>query len=172
MSSPKEEIFIKKSRRFQYSLEFSKLHWKYRCKAHHNALPAELRQPYFNYNLCHCIVLRAVVDAILEFVSVDLGAHGIQSNGGVFRNSAVYRSLESQSLQLPENTVLPLSETALPHVSVGDEAYRLTAYITKRAAEQQTEGKQYLITDCRVHGELQKVIWNLCFGVEDCGQSH
>ena len=75
MSSPTEEIFIKKLRKFQYSLEVSKLHWKYRCKAHQSALPAEPRQPYFNYNQCHCIVLRAVVDAILKFVPVDIGAH-------------------------------------------------------------------------------------------------
>ena len=75
LSSPTEKIFIKKLRRFQYSLEVSKLHWKYRCKAHQSALPAEPRQPYFNYNQCHCIVLRAVVDAILKFVPVDIGAH-------------------------------------------------------------------------------------------------
>ena len=72
-------------------------------------------------------------------------------------------------MQLPENIVLPLSETALPHVFVCDEACRLTAYITKRAAEQQTEGKQYLITDIRLHGVLQNVILNLCFSVEDSG---
>ena len=125
MSSPTEEIAIKELQRFQYSLELSKLHWNCRCKAHHSALLAELRQLYFNYNQCDCIVLRAVVDANLKFVPVDVGAHGKQSNGGVFRNSSVHRSLESQSLQLPENTILPLSETALPHVSVGDEAYRL-----------------------------------------------
>ena len=96
MSSATEEIFIKKLRRFQYSLEFSKLHWKYRCKANHNALLAELRQPYFNYNQCLFIVLRAVVDEILKFVPVDVWAHGKQSNGGVFRNSDVYRSLEHE----------------------------------------------------------------------------
>jgi hypothetical protein len=73
---------------------------------------------------------------------------------------------------LPEDTVLPLSETALPHVSVGNEAYRLTAHITKRAAEHQTEGKQFSISDFRVQGELHKVISNLCFSVEDCGQIH
>ena len=84
----------------------------------------------------------------------------------------MYRSLETRIYQLSENTVLPLSETALPRVFVGDEAYRLTAYITKRTAENQTEGKQFLITDCRVHGELQKLICNLCFSVKDCGQSH
>ena len=47
--------------------------------------------------------------------------------------------LGNTKFQLPENIVLPLSETALPHVYVGDEAYRLTAYITKRTAEYQTE---------------------------------
>jgi len=33
--------------RLQYLLEFSKLRWKYRCKAHQNPLSAELRQPIF-----------------------------------------------------------------------------------------------------------------------------
>ena len=82
------------------------------------------------------------MEAILKFVPVDVRAHGKQSNGAVFRNSSVYRSLESRSLHLPENKVLPLSETALPHVYIGEEACRLTAYITKRTAENQTEGRQ------------------------------
>ena len=79
MSPPTEEIFIKKLLRLQYSLELSKLHWKYRCKAHHSALPAEIRHQYFNYNQCHCIVLRALLKAILKFVTVDVGAHGKQT---------------------------------------------------------------------------------------------
>jgi hypothetical protein len=57
-------------------LQLSKLHKKYRYKAHHSSLPAELRQPYFNYNQCHCIVLRAVDEAILKFLPLDVGAHG------------------------------------------------------------------------------------------------
>ena len=112
------------------------------------------------------------MDAILKFVTGDIGAHSKQIDVGVLRNSSLYRSLETRSLQLPENIVLPLSETALPHVFVGDEACRLTAYLSKRKAEHQIEGKQYLITEIRVHGVLQKVIWNLCFSVEDSGQSH
>ena len=153
-------------------MELSKLHRKYRCKAHPSALPTLLHQPYLNYNQRHCIVLQVVLEAILEFEPVDVGVDGKQSNGVVFRNSSVYRSFETRSLQFPENTVLPLSETAIPQVFVGDETYRLKTYIMKRTAENQTEGKQYFITDSRVHGELQKVIWNLCFSVDDCGQSH
>jgi len=71
------------------------------------------------------------VDANLKFVTVDVGAYGKQNDGGVFRNSALYQSLETRSLQLPEDTVLPLNELTLPHIFVDDEAYPLTTYIMK-----------------------------------------
>ena len=46
------------------------------------------------------------MDANLKFVTVDVAAYGKQSDGGVFRNSALYQSLETRSLQVPEDTVL------------------------------------------------------------------
>ena len=52
-----------------------------------------------------------------------------KSDGGVFQNSALYQSLETRSLQVPEDTVLPHSEITLPHIFVGDEAYLLTTYL-------------------------------------------
>jgi hypothetical protein len=55
------------------------------------------------------------VDANLKLVTVDVGAYGQQSDGGVLRNSAPYQSLETRSLQVPEDTVLPHSEITLPH---------------------------------------------------------
>jgi hypothetical protein len=71
------------------------------------------------------------VDANLKSVTVDVGAYGKQNDGGVFRNSALYQSLKTRNLQLPEDTVLPLGEFALPQIFVGDEAYLLTTYIMK-----------------------------------------
>jgi hypothetical protein len=68
---------------------------------------------------------------ILKFVTVDVGAYGKQSGGGVFRYSAVHQSLETRNLKLPEDTVLPNSEIALPHVFVVDEAFPLTPYLRK-----------------------------------------
>jgi hypothetical protein len=62
---------------------------------------------------------------------VDVRAFGTLSDGGVFRYSALYQSLETRSLKLPEDTVLPNSEITLPHVFVGDETYILTTYLTK-----------------------------------------
>jgi hypothetical protein len=60
---------------------------------------------------------------------VDVGAYGKQSDGGVFRNSAVYQSLETRSLQVPEDTALSHGEITLTHIFVGGEAYLLTTYL-------------------------------------------
>ena len=106
--------------RLQNSLEFSKLHWKYRCKHIRIHCPPNLGSQYFNYKQFHSIVLQAVVGANLKSVTVDVEAYSKQSDGGVFRNSAQYRSLETRSLQVPEDTVLPHSEITLPHIFVGD----------------------------------------------------
>jgi hypothetical protein len=70
------------------------------------------------------------VDVNLKFVTVDVAAYGKQKNGGVFRNSALYQSLDTRSLQVPEDTVLPNSEITLAHILVGDEGYLLTTYLT------------------------------------------
>jgi hypothetical protein len=69
------------------------------------------------------------VDANLKSATVDVGAYGKQSDGRVFRNSALYQSLETRSLQVPEDRVLPHSEITLAHIFVGDEAYLLTTYL-------------------------------------------
>ena len=77
------------------------------------------------------------MDANLKFVTVGVGAYGKQSDGGVFRNSALYQNLEQRSLQVSEDTVLPHSEITLPHIFAGDEAYLLTTYlIHNRTAEE------------------------------------
>ena len=71
------------------------------------------------------------MDADLKFVTVELGAFGKQSSGGVFWYSGLYQRLETPSLKFPEDTVLPHSEIILPHVFVGDEAYPLATYFNE-----------------------------------------
>ena len=44
------------------------------------------------------------MDSNLKLVTVDVEAYGKQSDGGVFRNSALYQSVESSSLKLPEDS--------------------------------------------------------------------
>ena len=62
--------------RFQYSLEFSKLYWKDRCKHIRIHCPPKPGSQYFNYKQYHSIVLQAVVEANLKYLNVDVGAYG------------------------------------------------------------------------------------------------
>jgi hypothetical protein len=78
--------------------------------------PRNSGSQYFDCKQCHSIVLQEVVDADLKFVTVDVGAYCNQSDGGVFRNSALYQSLETRSLKMPEDTVLRYREITLPHI--------------------------------------------------------
>ena len=74
--------------------------------------------------------MQSVVDSNRQFLTVDVGAYGKQSDGGVFRNSVLYQSLETRSFQVPEDTLLPHSEITLNHIFVGDEAYLVATYLT------------------------------------------
>ena len=58
---------------------------------------------------------------ILNFLTVDVGAYNTQNSGGVLQILVLYQSLETQSLQVPEDTVLPHSEIVLAHIFVGDK---------------------------------------------------
>ena len=131
MPSPTEEIFQEISKDFDIRWNFPNCVGSIDGKHIRIKCPPNSGSQYFNYKQYHSIVLQAVVDANLKFVTVDVGAYGKQSDGGVFRYSALYQSLETRSLKLPEDTVLPNSEITLPYVFVGDEAYPLTTYLMK-----------------------------------------
>ena len=88
--------------------------------------PKNSGSQYFNYKHSHSIVLLAVVDAHYNFIVVDIGAYGSQSDGGIFANSTFGRMLKSNFIKLPQNKPLPgTSQPALPYVLVGDQAFPL-----------------------------------------------
>ena len=86
---------------------------------------------YFNYKQYFSIVLFAIVDADYKFLYIDVGCNGRISDGGIFANSSIYRSLEANDLCIPERKPLPDREDAIPHVIFGDEAFPLKTYIMK-----------------------------------------
>ena len=126
-----EEIFTEISKDFNICWNFPNCIERIDAKHIRIHCPPNSVSQYSKYKQCHSIVLQAFVDANLKSVTVDVGAYGKQNDGGVFRNSALYQSLETRNLQLPEDTVLPLAELALPQIFVGDEAYLRTTYIMK-----------------------------------------
>ena len=110
------------------------------------------------------------MDTNLKFVTVDVGAHGKQSDGGVFRYLALYQSLKTRSLQLPEDTVLPNSEITLPHIFVGEEAYPLT-YLMKPYSRRTLDRSKAIFNYRLSHARrVVECVFGIC--VEDSGQSH
>lgn len=80
---------------------------------------------YNNYKKQFSIVLLALLDADYRFITVDIGAYGRNSDGGIFNSSQLGKKLISGKLGIPQNKALPGTDKVLPHVIVGDEAFPL-----------------------------------------------
>ncbi|XP_041785723.1 uncharacterized protein LOC121603440 isoform X2 [Anopheles merus] len=95
----------------------------------------EIRKPrnsgseYYNYKGFHSIVLLAIVDANYNFLYADVGCQGRISDGGVFKNCAIYPQFENNILNLPEPQILstPYAKK-MPYVLLGDKAFALSKY--------------------------------------------
>lgn len=79
---------------------------------------------FHNYKGFFSIVLLAVVDANCKFMYIDVGSYGKEGDAGIFERSALGRMFNDGSL-LPVPSKLPNSDVVLPHVLVGDDAFRL-----------------------------------------------
>ena len=74
----------------------------------------------------------ATCDARYNFVLIDVGAEGRNSDGGIFRTSEINKCLENGSLSFPD--AKPLNEARfndVPYFMVGDEAFPLETYMMR-----------------------------------------
>jgi hypothetical protein len=86
---------------------------------------------YFNYKSFFSIVLFALVDADYNFLFADVGSQSRISDGGIFKNSVLWKKIHKKSPHLPDPTPLPGREKVIPHVILGDEAFALHENIMK-----------------------------------------
>lgn len=86
---------------------------------------------YFNYKKTFSIVLLALVDANYNFISVDVGAYGKNSDGGIFANSNLGKALQRGTLSVPGSVALPGTSNEAPYVIVADEAFPLKTYLMR-----------------------------------------
>ncbi|XP_043469961.1 uncharacterized protein LOC122503464 [Leptopilina heterotoma] len=78
---------------------------------------------FYNYKQYHSIKLLAMCDAKYNFTYVDVGGKGRQSDGGVFKNTALYEKLANDTMNLPPTTSLHAGGPKVPQVFLGDAAF-------------------------------------------------
>lgn len=84
----------------------------------------------FNYKSFHSIVLMACCDADGLFTLIECGYAGRNSDGGIFRASAIKQWLENAA-NIPRPSRLPNDDKEFPYYFVGDEAFPLLRYLMR-----------------------------------------
>lgn len=97
--------------------------------------PANSGSINYNYKGFCSIVLMAVVDARYRFSFISVGGNGQESDGGVWSACDLGVMLEAHLKGGPQifpgPEPLPGTDTPLPHVLVGDEAFPLRPYMMR-----------------------------------------
>ena len=93
--------------------------------------PARSGSSFFNYKKTHSIVLLAVCNAKYEFILVDVGDTGRQSDGSVYSNSPLGYAIENKLLNFPMPESLGHLNKTFPYVFLGDDAFGLKIHIMK-----------------------------------------
>ena len=95
--------------------------------------PPRCGAEYFNYKKSHSIVLLAVCNASYEFILVDVGDNGRQSDGGVCTNSTIGYAIDKNLLDHPTPGIIENSGSTLQYsyVFVADDAFSLKTYMLK-----------------------------------------
>lgn len=86
---------------------------------------------YRNYKGTDSIVLMAMIGPEYEFLYVEVGVNGRNSDGGIWDQCGLKKALEKGSLNLPPPKNLPGRSLKLPYVVTGDDAFPLKSYLMK-----------------------------------------
>ena len=86
---------------------------------------------YRNYKGTDSLVLMALVGPEYEFLFVEVGANGRNSDGGIWDKCALKQAIEKGTLNLPDKKQLPGRDSKLPYVITGDDAFPLKSYLMK-----------------------------------------
>lgn len=93
--------------------------------------PINSGSDFFNYKSHFSIVLMAAVDANYNFIFADVGSQGRISDGGVFKNTQLFKKIKENSLELPPPKELPGRQMKVPYFFAADNAFSLEENIMK-----------------------------------------
>ncbi|XP_050298995.1 uncharacterized protein LOC126737934 [Anthonomus grandis grandis] len=108
---------------------------------------------FYNYKHFFSVNLHGVADARCKLIFIDVGAFGKQSDGGVFEASRISTFFENCSETLPALSPIDDSDTLVPFVLVGDDAYPLKTFLMKPFSQRKMTEEQrvfnYRLSRCR-----------------------
>lgn len=87
--------------------------------------PPKSGSEFFNYKKTFSIIIFALCDAKYKFTIIDIGAKGMQSDGGVLHNSELRRRSNGGLLNITPKRPLAVGQECFPYYFVGDEAFPL-----------------------------------------------
>jgi len=131
LPDPSEVDFKKKANEFCYKWNFPNCILAIDGKHIRVRSPDNSGSLFHNYKDFFSVVLLAMVDANCKFVVVDIGSYGKEGDSGIFLKSIMGQQILNGSFSFPEDCSLPGSDIIVPHVIVGDEAFRLHTHIMK-----------------------------------------
>lgn len=119
---------------------------------------------FYNYKHFSSIVLLVLVDANYNFMYVNVGCQGRISDGGVFKNTSLYRNLENKSLNLPKPEILQTPyNMKVPYMILCDKAFALSEYTMKPFSGNPERGSIERIFNYRL-SRARRVVEN-AFGI-------
>eukprot|EP00057_Strongylocentrotus_purpuratus_P017407 XP_011671881.1 PREDICTED: uncharacterized protein LOC100893530 [Strongylocentrotus purpuratus] len=88
---------------------------------------------YFNYKQFFSVVLMALVDSKYQYLWIDVGGVGHQSDAQIYNNSELKECIEAGTLGIPDPAPLPHDdeEHPMPYFFVGDYAFAMRTYMMK-----------------------------------------
>lgn len=108
-------------------------------------------------------MLFALVDASYNFLFVDIGCQGRISDGGVFKNSTLYKKLENKQLRFPKPEPLPYRQKEISFFFIGDDAFALNENLMKVFSGVYPKGSLQRIFNYRL-SRARRVVEN-AFGI-------
>ncbi|KAJ0172544.1 hypothetical protein K1T71_011683 [Dendrolimus kikuchii] len=93
--------------------------------------PINAGSTFYNYKNEHSVVLLALVDAHYNFIMIDVGAYGRNSDGGIFQELLMGKMFDRNQLNVPPNKSINGNTNALPYTIVADAAFTLKTYLMK-----------------------------------------
>lgn len=111
--------------------------------------PANSGSFYFNYKGTFSVILFAIVNAECEFIYVYTGTNGRVSDGGILKNTSLFKKLVENQLNIPPPEKLEKSNDIVPYHLIGDEAFPLMEHIMKPFS-QRTIKKEEMVFNYRM----------------------